>query len=482
MNSNFGFVKELDPEMFAYLLDVERCAKTEPYRIGNPLRHVLERLCAMKIIKYNLKDAMLGKCRNKVPSLYEQLFMLRDKNGFISEMKKLPGNEGLESLPVFRVNLEYKNKNNKTVSRFFAPDRMTEAEKNKYQWADNFLRQIGNDFSHDLNPFFERVFTKSYENVIYALECLHKYIRIYYNVDVKAAPVFDVDKMPIGNYEITGCCIPDDAEKSMCEREYTANRYEEYSCESVGSSVVRQYLRSDEREIFFRRVPDVYLAGGNYGSLLNKVTVISEGGQNQSPFYLVSYDFRTHASKLNTEFLSGLSERERKELCLSYAQTMSSFHNNSVPVYHRFFTPQCAYYADERGKNRGISTAIIKFEYAKIFDESVPTVLDPSMTGKIGVEHDERYICEEWNAGMSDWSKADIYSLGVLFTDILMGRIGGYKFSEFLKIAEYNDIAELVREMRSRAENRPDINSVCERLAEILNPAEKKGRFRRIFG
>ena len=471
MRSNFEFVKEIDSELFDYLLDVEKKVKIEPFLIGNPLRHVLEKLCAIKIQKYNLKDDMIEEL-GKIPNLSEQMRLLRDGKNFIPRMKKKPGNESLTPLPSLRVSLEYRNKKGKKINRFNTPEKLTQQEKDSYLWADKFLRQIGNEFSHELDVFMVPVFARSYDNVVYALRKLQEYIILYYNLDKGKIPQFNEDFMPIANYEITGVCIPSDADRTSCQKEYTANRYEEYRTGSVGCSIIRQYPRIDNKANFLRRAPDVYLAGDNCGALLNKVTIISEGGQKDKPFYLVAYDFRTQAYQINNKFLSNLSTREKIELCLSYAQTMSFFHNNSSPIYHRIFSSKCAYYADERNKSKGISTAIIKFEYAKIADGIAETVIGNSPANIFNAKDDSRYIAPEWNSLFNptsdDWAKVDIYSLGILFADILMGSIGGYIMSDIAKKSEFKSMLPLLQKMCTAAPGRPDINQVCSYIEEIL--------------
>lgn len=469
MKSNFSFMKNIDNETFEILLDVEKRAKIEPYHIGNPIRQVLEHLCTIQIEKYDLVEEILEECQGKIPPLFEQLRLLRDRNGFLLKVRSNPGRENIEPMPCFKVNLEYRDETGKMQSRFKEPDRIKENEKNTFQWADAFLRQVGNDFSHYKNPFIKRVFKKNYENVIYALKTLQKYVKLFFGIDERSVPPFNEDIMPVDNYEIISAKIPADTERTSCEKEYIARRYEDMKKESVGYSVIRQYPRTDKKAVFLRRAPDVYLAGDNCGALLNKVTIISEGGDNDNPFYLVAYDFRREAFELNTPFLSSLKPSERLSLCLEYAKNMALFHNNSTPIYHRVFSSGCAYYSDERKSGRGIGTAIIKFEYAKIADNQTETVIGPSPQAEMFTNKDDkRYIAKEWNElkepTLKDWAKVDIYSLGILFCDILMGKIGGYQFPELRRFPEYTKILPLISKMISLKDSRPDINSVIDYL------------------
>ncbi len=468
MKSNFSFIEKIDKELFGKLLEVEKRAKIDPYGIGNHLRHVLEYLCSQKITKYNLKEDILEMCNGLKPTLYEQLRLLRDRRDFIPRMQQKPGNETLKPMPTFRVKLEYKDKNGKLVSRFESPEKMTERESSIYIWVDSFLRQIGNDYSHEENVFTDVVFKKTYENVIYALRCLQDYIRMYYDIPRGDVPYFNEDRMPISEYEIIGVCVPADKERTSCQKEYTANRYEDLRSESVGCSVIRQYPRTDSKAVFLRRAPDVYLAGDSHGSLLKKVTILSSGSHEERPFYIVAYDFRTEAKMLSTAFLRSLTLEERVGMCLSYAETLACFHNNPSPIYHRVFSSKCAYYADERNTPRGISTAIIKFEYAKIADGRTETVIGNRPQNLFSDRDDARYIAPEWGSLMdptaNDWAKVDIYSLGILFMDILMGSLGGYTPAEFARKPEFKEYLPLIQRMCTAASLRPDINEVCSVL------------------
>ena len=215
-------MEKLDKDLFGKLLEVEKRAKIDPFGIGNHLRHVLEYLCSQKISKYNLREEILAMCESQKPTLYEQLRLLRDRRDFIPRMQQKTGNETLKPMPTFRIKLEYKNRNGKIVSRFASPEKMTERDYNVYVWVDSFLRQIGNDYSHEENLFTDVVFDKTYENVIYALRCLQDYIRMFYDIPRDKIPYFNEDWMPISDYEITGVCVPTDKERTSCQKEYTA--------------------------------------------------------------------------------------------------------------------------------------------------------------------------------------------------------------------------------------------------------------------
>lgn len=472
MRSNFSFVKTRDPELFQMLLDIERKVKIDPYGIGNTLRQALEMLCARRIAEYKLKDELLQEYRktrnsspNSFPSLNDQLNYLRCGSAFLENYRRCTG-VNVPGMPSFSIDLAYDTENGRKESRFESHVSNT----GKYRYADSFLRQLGNDYSHSNNPYFSRVFKKSYRNVLDALICLRKYICLYYSMNEKDLPAFDEDLMPILNYSITSAREPSDIGRSLCRREFTADRYEDYRSDCVGTSVIRQYNRSADDVLYLRRAPEVYLAGDNCGSLLKQVTILSEGGHEDRPFYIIAYDFRTHAEVLNEAFLKTLSVKERLQLCLTYAETMRKFHKNPVPIYHRVFTCECAYYADERESGRGIDAAIIKFEFAKIADDRFKTVIGSSSERARQISKtEERYLAPEWNVIGSldapDWAKADIYSLGILFADIFMQKIGGYEIRALAAVSDIKQYIGLLGEMLSSiAQRRPDIDSVCDKL------------------
>ena len=482
MNSNFVFVKQHDSELFRILLSIENRVKIDPYGIGNDLRQVLELLCAKKIKEYGLYDALLDAARKRyrstsaLPTLADQLWNLRSAQ-FLRAAVPASVCKNPRPLPDFSVSDSYRGANGKPVLRFENAEKLSaealEEYRKKYKRADAFLRQLGNDYSHSPNPYVTRVFKRTYENVLDALRCLQKYVWMYFGGNENNCPVFNEDIMPILNYEIRNAVVPTDVARGLCQKEFSATRYEEYREAPVGSSLIRQYLRTNTDSVFLRRAADVYLAADNCGSLLKQVSILSEGGRAERPFYIIAYDFRTEASKLNDAFLSSLSVGERLSLCLSYAKVMQSFHNNAVPIYHRVFNAGCAYYADERALGRGIATAIVKFEFAKISERNYQTVIGTDPRRALLVANDEtRYLAPEWNAierfDAKDWAKVDIYSLGILFTDILMGKIGGYTDREITRTPHMKPYLELIASMTDQKNARPDINEVCEYLKGVV--------------
>ncbi len=464
MNSNFSFMKDIDGELYEKLIDIESAVKINPFGIGNNLRQVLEKICSKRVEEYNLLPKMTEFSPGRKIDLSMELFLLSNGRGFIDSL----GIPGLSPFPDVKVYLTRTERDGKKHSRFINPGAVTEKNREFFGHGYNFLRQIGNEYSHN-DPAFEKYFERSYENVIYALEILQEFLKGIYGIEKNKVPPFNEDIMPIGNYAVTGSRIPPDVIRTGCEREYTALRYEDLFPGSVGTSLIRQYPRSEANAVILRRASEVYGIEDNCGPLLNKVTVLSEGRNIDSPFYLIAYDFRPGAEKLSEEFLSTLSVKEKYELCLSYAKTLSYFHNNTVPVYHRILSSECAYYADNRSKGRGISTAIIKFEFAKIADADALTVIGgilPKIT-----ESDNRYVADEWyslaNAEEISWARADIYSLGILFADILMGSFGKYRPERMGREAHMRPILPLLEDMTGRADLRPDINKICAFLEKL---------------
>lgn len=465
MNSNFSFVKEKNEELYESLLEIESSVKINPSDAGNKIRKVLEKLCSIYENEYELLQKMKEFTPRKI-DLSMELFLLSDGNGFIKSLN----HPALKPFPVFNVELEYKGSDGIKHSCFENPEEVPQNSREFFGKCYNFLRQMSNEYSHnDSNEKYQRYFEKSYGNIIHTLKILHRYIKEIYGFGKYEVPPFDEDIMPIGNYEIIKGVIPPDTVRTGCEKEYTALRYEDMFPASVGSSVIRQYPRNNENRIFLRRASEVFGISDNCGAVLKGITVLSDMKKSDSPYYLIAYDLQKGAEKLSTEFLSRLTLEERCGLCLSYARDLAFFHTNTSPVYHRILSSECVYYADGRERGKGISTAIIKFEYAKISDTETYTVMNgilPEITAS-----DARYIADEWhslaNADDLSWAKADIYSLGILFSDILMGSIGGYRPDHIGRKKELSPFLPLLEEMTGRSDARPDITRVCNTLERI---------------
>ncbi len=472
MISNFSFVKERNLKLYKELLHFEKNIKLNTFGIGNAMRQILEDLCRDMIENYGILPEIEKACAPKTPDLNAMMKLLSDNKNFIPAMRLLPGCEGIRALPDFRVKLEYITYGNVKLSRCIDPTSMTEADYSHYSKVNVFLRTICNQFSHSENSNYRKVFKRNYDNASYALKILHRYIREYYGLTNKEVPDYSENKAPIGNYEIIKAYVPQDRKRTGCIKEYVANRYEPFRDKSVGTSVIRQYLKDESQTERLRRVADVYLLKEYSGSLLKKISLLPEENSEDSPFYFVTYDFGTEAHGLNTKFLGTLSFKERAELCLSYANTLKNFHNNTTPIYHRLLNSHCAYYSDRREAGKGITTAIIKFGYAKIDDFEYETVLGKEAPHFEAAHDETRYMAPEWkslsNPESKEWGKADIYSLKTLFTDILMGQIGGYNECDFAVKPEMEKFLPLIEQMDGIAECRPDINEVCDYLEEIL--------------
>ncbi len=472
MESNFNFVKDRNLKLYKDLLYIEKNIKLNTFGIGNAIRQILEDLCTDMEEKYGLSEEIASACAPKTPDLNDRLKLLSDERNFISQMKLRLGCEDIKALPNFKIKFDYVTYGNKTKSRCIDPKSMTEADYKTYAKVGIFLRTISNQFSHSENSKYRKIFKRNYDNASYALKILHRYIREYYGLTNKEVPDYSENKAPIGNYEIIEAYVPKDRKRTGCIKEYVAKRYEPFREKSVGTSVIRQYLKNESRTDRLLRVSDVYLLKDYSGSLLKKISLLPEENSENSPFYFVTYDFGTEAQGLSNDFLKTLSFDEKCKLCLSYAKTLANFHNNSTPIYHRLLNHYCAYYYDGREKGKGISTAIIKFGYAKIDDYDFETVLG-SEASNFDVAHDEtRYMAPEWkslnNPESNEWEKADIYSLKTLFTDILMGQIGGYTEYDFAMRPEMAKFLPLIEKMDGVASLRPTIDEVCQYLNEII--------------
>lgn len=473
MRSNFSFVKKVDEKCYEKLLEIERKVKIDSTFAGERIRSVLEYLVEYKQNEYGLFDYVKElRCKgHRTGELAANIYILRDGEKKIYNYILHKCNKTYVPLPSFKIGCVLGCKKSSLPDLESGVDVQNGIEN---EYADNFLRQLGNKYKHIEKLNTDIKYKTNYKNVICALKVLQEYVRIFYNIDKSKVDAFSEDIMPIDNYEIEKEYVPSDKIRTGCDRELIAKRYEPMANEFVGYSLVRQYEYEVDNSVLLRRATDVFRMGDNCGDLLEKVVILSDGNKYKSPFFLVAYDFKTKAMALSTEFISSLSFGERVSLCRSYAKTLSYFHNNEPPIYHRFLSYKSAYYADERDKGfNKIRTALVKFEHAKIA-ANVPTVFKTVMYGEYTTQNDEqRYIASEWNdlkkPDNKEWENIDIFSLGMLFTDILMGKIGGYDKAEVDSNPDIRPFAGLISAMTGDAEKRPDINSVIKQIGEIVN-------------
>ena len=150
---------------------------------------------------------------------------------------------------------------------------------------------------------------------------------------------------------------------------------------------------------------------------------ISTIENTKSSFYIVAYHFEETPQPLSSELLKTFDMKSRLFICKELARYLAVLH--PVKVYQRLLSYESVYICDCSAHGKGLRPYLVKFDFAKIEsrDGEMLTIHKQALEAKevIPFNRIKKYIADDWEDG--NWEKADIYSLGVLFCDILSGAI-----------------------------------------------------------
>lgn len=409
-DGNFGFLKHIHPDLYAKLYDAEKRARTDFRDSGHDTRKALEKF-VLSVISSN----QLGRAIPRGLELSKKLAFLGDEEA-LRTAGYLKAGEHLADKPILphlgTVTFRYKNGAMATEDYY------------------TFMRKFGNTCAHaDSRSSDVKI---SYDSVLKCLKGYHLLLRRYYQDRIPAqTPAFDEQKMPIEEYIIHHSYIPGDKVRSKCEREYLAyivNRHGERDFYAV----LRLYNKADMSEHFLQRNHRCFTEASkvSFSSVPEGMTKMREVVPINSPntsFYIISYIFNREPHELNDKMLREMSLIQRIKFCWRIASCMEQLHNSEVPIEHRMLNYECIFSTKFRDE---WAPYVIKFDFAKIESPSVlNTVFDSAVKAKDKLSEMKlsKYLPPEWQTmtepNVIDWSKVDIYSLGILFSDILIGRI-----------------------------------------------------------
>ncbi len=148
--------------------------------------------------------------------------------------------------------------------------------------------------------------------------------------------------------------------------------------------------------------------------------------ENQgSPFYIVAYHFQEKPLAPSDELLQSLDMKSRLFICGELAQCLAELHQ--MGIYHRLLSHASMYVCDYSARGKGWRPHLVKFDFAKLVakgeGDALATVKAQTKEAKekITDRSIRKYIPEDWD--LENWEKVDVYSLGILFCDILSGVI-----------------------------------------------------------
>lgn len=394
---NFGFVEEIYPELYKKICEAEKAAYIDCEKAGRELRDTYELWLSDLVEEYGLK---VGDDR----------VSLNDNRKLLKKFNKLPQ---IEDYKFIDVNGEKKSLNGYLV------------------W-----QKFGNQCSHSEK-------TPEDPDVIYAnaeavLRIVHKVFRLEYvrKKGKKAAEkiaLFDPYIMPIGDNYIIKSYAPMDKPVSNCIREYETCAYNETGRISK-YGIIRVFRKRDmdEKLLQLRDQEAFSEAEAEAGIQFDgnvQVDVLSKMSSDSSDYYVLIYKFSQKPVHLSDSVLKEMTMVDRTELCMQICKIVFSFHSLSTPIYHRNLSFDSVYVC--KNKAGKYEPSVIKLDCAKIASEEFGTVIANVQNMQTMIQQQKllKYAAPEVRMMMQndslkvDWEKADIYSLGVLFADILNGQI-----------------------------------------------------------
>lgn len=417
IQDNFGFIKNINADVYSKLHNAEKKARTDFRSSGREIREALE-----KMIERILWSSDV---RADKPELVEKIKLLQDK-------KLLPD--------IGRI--KYKMENGE------------EASTDYYA----FMRRYGNRCSHA--NYQPRDLKISFDNTIKCLKGFHLFLRAYYKGRIaNSIPEFDKNAMPIEEYHVYKSYPPSDQARSKCEREFLA-----YTLDADGEkdfyAVLRLYHKADISDYFLQRNHKCFTVASkmSISSVPEGMTKMNELipiASKQSSFYIICYIFNREPYELSDALLKEMSIKQRIKLCCRITNCMYNLHTLDAAIEHRMLNYESIFVC--KFKEEWVPY-VIKFDFAKIESTLVKfTVFDNALKAKDKLKNKKlsKYIAPEWealdNIEKVDWAKVDIYSLGILFSDILIGRIAEnpVPFEDLEELDVSQELIELLDVMRA---------------------------------
>ncbi len=441
---NFAFMKEVDPPLYQYLCDAEQKAYIDAEDACKEIgRHVLERF-----INICIDDHFKGVCREQLKAISNA----SDKLGILTDASKLKqygylkGNERLTD-------------KNRIIKCGTASVHYTERDMSGkiYQRSDDvitFLRGMGNATAHrEYRTKDDKKVVLNFDNLLTAIREFHVILKCYYNPGNRLGviPKFDENLISIGEYEIIKSYIPADKEWSKCGRECLTFRRNDRDRISK-YALLRMYHKKnfsekDAKNVILRNQRSFEHASKQQESDsipgIPTFITLSASDNGKSDFYIIGYEFDSKPEKLEA-VLPEMDQKTRLSICATLLRAMDELHHFELPMYHRVLNHECIWVRKLEGRNKYLPY-ILKFDYTKIhFGEmhktfmmmergdssssaGAPTVYQQMVkAGSRSLQNHYRSpIWESLTDAADDeyWRAIDVYSLGVLVTDILYGKL-----------------------------------------------------------
>lgn len=440
MSANFDFMKDINKKYYSELTEIEKNARVKPKDAARHCRTLLDSFIQDVFSKNNIKIE---------DKLFKNLKVLEETSKL--GIPKV----GLVEYDVIDMNANITSQKSPGL---------------------HFVKELANAALHEGLPTKkgDKKVVVSSETVIKALRVYYTLFSKYYRNKLQGKKIKFLDSnVPLGKYEIRQSYVPVDTDRSKCVKEYiTSRKTGEYSKE-VKHALIREYIPSEMDSLFLNRNIDAFSESYKYtypnGVTVEKLNEIEEPYVN----FFIAYEFPKPVVPL-AKFLKSkeLSMKDRIQICQGIAESLSKFHSAENPIYHRMLTYECIMISDFNDENEGYKPYITKFDFAKITSITEGTVFNNLSEAEAKESLKLSRYKLETVAPDSPWDKVDIYSLGVLFVDIMQNSvstkaISGQTFEELIEAGITDNMIDIIDEMLCDIpEERPDINQVLEAVSK----------------
>lgn len=423
MKGNFEFVKKFDNEIYTLISDGEKNLKIHVPFAGKALREAFERFIKYIVMKYpGIDKGIKAETGKKFVSLHERIKFLSSQE----MIDKYNINcKALELTPLSVDDVLWCVRDDKRARREFQNPYLAKTIKTD---AD-YVRKIGNDCTHE--DMKERTLKRTYTNVLDGYKYFYQILKNYF-CKTNGLPAFDADIVPIGNYYIESSCIPSDYASTHCRHEYLAKAI---ASDNIGKTryewaIIREYSKENMDSNFLERgldaqiCADTGISGAPTGmAMVQPITRIDD---ENAPFYIIAYLFKRRPYPL-AEVIDRLTDENKYDICIRIADCFRNLHNSEIPIYHRMLNYNCIYLCDFTDTRYNMwLPAVTKFNFSKVEDACALTVITNLTNAMPWLSPEEaKYTSPEWKSNplKSNWEKVDVYAMGVLFADIIGGKI-----------------------------------------------------------
>lgn len=446
---NFLFLEEIQPVLYRYIVEAETNAYINPRLAAKNSRDALEEYAGDYFSTHTITCYNKDNTINTDPDLSNMLYaMWKYKDSYLKSLGKVT------------CIIEYINSGKR--------------EKIELD-GSKFLRMLGNAGSHPLKKKKDEtddkyIIVPTTEAVKMALKMyFHIFTNYYLSAEEATKLKYKERLIPIGKYEILSNYEPSDKERSKCIQEYKAIKRISTHTNNVVYAVIREYEPDGLDQFFLNRNIDTFSEAYSFiyseGIQVEQINRIDE----ENAHFFVAYEFVKPVVSLNKLLRDNtLTIKDRILICKRIAESLKKFHNAKNPIYHRLLSYESIMVSDFTDVDEGYRPYITKFDFAKLTNENVQTVLQNLKDANTDVLKLQRYRIDVIDQN-TPWDKVDIYSLGVLFIDILSNEISKDTISEKTYINLINkgipeSLANYIFEemIIEYADGRPSINEVVE--------------------